>query len=249
MDEDNRDSILYILSRPQVWKVRYHSLIPGRGRDFSLFQCAHASSGSHPASCSVSMGVAWHQAARSCPFTVVLKLSVCVWSRTSTPLNACMACTGTTLQVPFFTENTELDSSLKSGFYILIVEFVSIFFSWTQMTVFFVPWIGGLVAASFYGLVWTAVAFRATQFEAFRMMLGRSIWSPNFSSKRADFFFLSSHPRFCRSQNLSLLWLGMLSQKREKVCTIFICFFFWGSIHCFWCTWTCVCTAETQSWS
>ena len=38
-----------------------------------------------------------------------------------------------------------------------------------------------------------------------------------------------SHPRFYRSQSLSLLWLlGILSQRREKICTIFICLFFWG---------------------
>ena len=39
------------------------------------------------------------------------------------PLNACMARTGTTLQIPDCTENTELDSCVKSGFYMLIVEF------------------------------------------------------------------------------------------------------------------------------
>jgi len=96
---------------------------------------------------------------------------------------------------------------------------------------FFLPWIGGLVAASFCGFVWIPVPFSATQFEAVWMMQGRSIWSPNFSSKRVDsatFFLLSSHPRFYTSQRLSLLWLlGILSQRREKVCTIFICFFFW----------------------
>ena len=59
------------------------------------------------------------------------------------------------------------------------------------------------------------------------------------------FFLLSSHPRFYWSWSLSLLrLLGKLSQRREKVCTIFICFFFvWGvgegSLHCSWCTGTC----------
>ena len=114
-------SIVDILSRSQVWQLRHHTLIPGRGRDFSLLQSAHASSGSHPASCSVGMGVAWHEADHSCPFTVVLRLSV--WSWTSAALNACMARTGTALQIPDCTENTELDSCLKSGFYTLIVEF------------------------------------------------------------------------------------------------------------------------------
>jgi len=98
---------------------------PGRSRDFSLLQSARASSGSHPASCSVGMGVAWHEADHSCPFTVVLwsSVCVCVWSWTSTHLNACMARTGTTLQIQDCTENTELDSCLKSGFYTHIVEF------------------------------------------------------------------------------------------------------------------------------
>jgi hypothetical protein len=30
------------------------------------------------ASCSVSMGVTWHEADHSCPFTVVLRVCVCV---------------------------------------------------------------------------------------------------------------------------------------------------------------------------
>jgi hypothetical protein len=36
-------------------KLRRHSLFPGSGRDFSLLQSAHVSSGSHPASCLVGM--------------------------------------------------------------------------------------------------------------------------------------------------------------------------------------------------
>ena len=112
------DSTVDILSRPQVSQLRHHSLIAGRGGEFSLLQTAHASSGSHPASCSVGMGVAWHAADHSCPFTVVLSLSVLSW--TSTLLNACMAHTGTTLQIP---DSNELDYCLKSGFYTLIVEF------------------------------------------------------------------------------------------------------------------------------
>ena len=51
---------------------------------------------------------------------------VCVCARarerTSTSLNACMAHTGTTLQIPDCTENTDLDSCLKSGFYTLTVQ-------------------------------------------------------------------------------------------------------------------------------
>ena len=43
------------------------------------------------------------------------------------------------------------------------------------------------------------------------------------------FFIPSSHPRFYRSRSLYLLWLhGILSQRWEIVCTIFICLFFWG---------------------
>jgi len=110
---------------PQVWRQRHHSLIPGRGRDFSFLQSAHASSDSHPASCSVGMGVAWHEADHPCPFTVVLRLSVCVWSWTSTPLHGTHRNNFTDC-----TENTELDSCLKCGFYTLIVE------------LFFLPWIG-----------------------------------------------------------------------------------------------------------
>ena len=71
------DNIVDILSRPQVWQLRHLSLIPGRGRDFSLLQSAHTSSGSHPTSCSEDMGVAWYEADHSCPFTVVLRLCVC----------------------------------------------------------------------------------------------------------------------------------------------------------------------------
>ena len=100
------------------------------------------------------------------------------------------------------------------------------------MAVFFVHWIGELVAASFCGFVWTPVAFSATQVEAVWMAYGRCIWSPSFSSKRihsATVFLLYSHPRFYRSQSLSLLWcIGILSQRREKFSAIFICLFFWG---------------------
>ena len=107
------DSIVDILSRPQVQQLRNHSLVPGKGREFSLLQIAHASSAFHPASCSVGMGVAWHEVYHSCPYTVVLRLSVCVWTWSCTHLNACMARIGTTLQIPDFIENTELDSCLK----------------------------------------------------------------------------------------------------------------------------------------
>jgi len=54
-----------------------------------------------------------------------------------------------------------------------------------------------------------------------------TVWSKRVEN--ATFFLLSSHPRFYRSWNLSLLWLlGILSQRREKVCAIFKCLFFWG---------------------
>ena len=81
----NCDSTVNILSRPQVWQLRHHSLIPGRGRDFSLLQSAHATSGSHPAPCSVGMWVAWLEADHSCPFSVVLRLSVCVELKLHSP--------------------------------------------------------------------------------------------------------------------------------------------------------------------
>ena len=68
----------WYIDRPQVWQLRHLSLIPSRGRDFFLLQSACASSGSHPASCSVGVGVAWHEADHSWPFTVVLRLNVCV---------------------------------------------------------------------------------------------------------------------------------------------------------------------------
>ena len=49
------------------------------------------------------------------------------------------------------------------------------------------------------------------------------------TAQDVTFFVPSSHPRFYRSRSLSLLWLhGILSQRKEKVCTIFICLFFWG---------------------
>ena len=72
------DSVVDVLSRPQVWQLIIIVLIPGRGRYFSLLHSALASSGSHPDSCSVDMGVTWHKADHSCPLTVVLRLSVCV---------------------------------------------------------------------------------------------------------------------------------------------------------------------------
>jgi len=46
---------------------------------------------------------------------------MCVYG--AEPPLPCMAHTGTTLQIPDYTENTELDSCLKSGFYAFIVEF------------------------------------------------------------------------------------------------------------------------------
>jgi len=110
----NWDSIVDILSRPQVWQLRHHSFISDSGRDFSLLPSSHASVGFHPDSCSVGMEVAWHEADHSCPFTVVLRLCVCVCvcSWTSTLLNACMARTGTTLQIPECNENTDLDTGM-----------------------------------------------------------------------------------------------------------------------------------------
>ena len=70
-----------------------------------------------------------------------------------------------------------------------------------------------------------------TSVKSVRMTYGRSIWSPSFSSKRIDnaIFFLSSQPIFYRRWSLYLLWLlGILSQRRAKVCAIFMCLFFWG---------------------
>jgi hypothetical protein len=65
---------------------------------------------------------------------------------------------------------------------------------------------------------------------------------------KPHFSFFSSHPRFYRSWSLPLLWLlGILSQRRENICTIFVFWFFWGSLHCFWCTWTCYAVSVSQS--
>jgi len=60
----------------------------------------------------------------------------------------------------------ELDSCLKVAFTHLLLSSVSICYSWTQMTVLFLPPTGGLVAASFCGFVGTPVAFSAAQCEA-----------------------------------------------------------------------------------
>ena len=68
----------------------------------------------------------------------------------------------------------------------------------------------------------------------------------------ATFFLLLFHPKFYRSQNISLLWLlGILSQRREKVEPfLYVCFS--GG---FTCTafgvleHISVCITETQSWS
>jgi len=51
-----------------------------------------------------------------------LSVCVCVCGAEPPPQNACLAHTGITSQIPDCTENTELDSYLKSGFYTLIVE-------------------------------------------------------------------------------------------------------------------------------
>ena len=113
------DSIVDTLSRPQVWQLRNHSLVPGRGRDFSLLQIAHASSASHPALLfsGHGCGLAWSRPFMSIYCSAEFE---CVWSWSFTHLNACMARTRITLQIPDCNENTELDSYLKSGFYTLI---------------------------------------------------------------------------------------------------------------------------------
>jgi len=70
---------------------------------------------------------AWGGPAWSRPFMSIYCSAevecVCVGSWTSTPLNVCMAHTGTTLQIQDCTENNELDSYLNRCFYTLIVEF------------------------------------------------------------------------------------------------------------------------------
>jgi len=161
------DNIADILSRPQVWQLRHLSLIPGRGRDSSLLQSAHASSGSHPTSCSEGMGVAWYEADHSCPFTVVLRL-----------------CVELNLHYPEclhgMHRNNFTDTRLhwKHWINFLSEELLLHTYCWVQLAsaisghkwVFFLPWIGGLVAASFCGFVRTPAAFSATQFEAVWMM-------------------------------------------------------------------------------
>ena len=174
-------------------------------------------------------GMAWHEADHLCPFTVVLKLSVCACVELNLHSHACLHGTHrNNLQKPDCTENiVNYIPVWRVAFTHLLLSSVSICFAWTQMSVLFLPWIGGLVAASFCGFVWTPVAFKC-----------HTVWSKRVEN--ATFFLLSSHPSFYRNWNLSLLWLlGILSQRREKVCAIFIYLFFWGSLHCFWCTWTC----------
>ena len=150
------DSMVDILSRPQVWQLRHHSLIPGREIDFSLLQSTPASTGSYPGSCSVGMGVAWHEADHSCPFIVVLR--VCVWSWNSTPLKACMHRSN-------FTDTRLLWTHWIS---FLSEEWLLHTYCWVHLAsaipghkwqcFFFFE----LVAASFCGFVWTPVAFSAT---------------------------------------------------------------------------------------
>ena len=223
---ESSDSIVDILSRPQVWQLRHHSLIPGRGRDFSLLQSAHDSSGSHPASCSVGMEVAWHAADHSYPFTVVLRLCVCVELNLHSP--ECLHSlhrnnfTYTRLHwkhwIRFLSEEWLLQTYCR-------VQLASAFLGHKWQCLFFPE-----LVAEFCRFVWTPVAFSATQFEAVWVMYGRSIWSPSFSNKRVDnaTFFSPSYPRFYRSQSPSLLWLlGILSQRRENVCAVFVCSFFW----------------------
>jgi hypothetical protein len=162
---------------------------------------SYASSVSHPAFCSVGMGVAWLAADHSCPFTVrvVLCLSVCEgWgSWTATPLNACVARTQKQLY--------ETKLHWKHWIRFLSEEWLLHIYYWVQLASASPghkwlfpppPRIGGLVAATFCGFVWTPLASIAKQFEAVWMMQGRRIWSSSFSSKRVDngSFFLSLFP-------------------------------------------------------
>jgi len=60
------------------------------------------------------------------------------------------------------------------------------------------------------------------------------------TAQDVTFFIPSSHPRYYRSQSLSLLWLqGILSQRRENFAPFSYVCFSGGSLQCFWCTWTC----------
>jgi len=167
VDAVSWDGIVDTLSRPQVWQLRHHGLIPGRGRDLSLLRSAFVSSCSHPASCSVGMGgggLAWSRQFMSINCSAEVE---CVCG--AEPPLPWMPAWHTQEQLYRY------QIALKTLNYIsvcidaythLLLSSVSICYSWTQMTVFFLPWIGGLVAASICRFVWTPVAFSATQFEA-----------------------------------------------------------------------------------
>jgi hypothetical protein len=171
------------------------------------------------------MGVTWHEADHSCPFTVVLRLSV--WSWTSISLNTCMACRGTTLEIPDCTENTEFDSCLKSGFYILIVEFsLHLLFLDTNDCFFFLE----LFAASFCGFVWTPT-FNATQLELFGWCTDGAFDPLQQQKGRQCHIFSSFFPSYIQQKPESFSCVtswNTVPEEREKVCTIFICLFFWG---------------------
>ena len=130
------DNIVDILSRPQVWQLRHLSLIPGRGRDFSLLQSAHTSSGSHPTSCSEDMGVAWYEADHSCPLTVVLRLCVCVELNLHYP--ECLHGThrNNFTDIRFHWKSLNCIPVWRVAFTHLLLTSVSICYFWTKMSVF-----------------------------------------------------------------------------------------------------------------
>ena len=100
--------------------------------------------------------------------TVVLRFRervcvyVCTRIRPSTSLNVCMAHTWTTIDTRLHWKHWIKIPVWRVAFTHLLLRSVSICYSWTQL--FFLPWIGGLVAASFCGFVWTAITFSATEF-------------------------------------------------------------------------------------
>ena len=150
---DSWDSTVGIFSRPHVWQLRLYSLILDRVRGFPLLQCVCASSGSHPATCSVGMGVARHEADNSCPFTLVLRLNMCVcvcvcvcicvggvgWGGLNfhSPEWLYGTHTETTLQIPGCTQILNYIPVWRVAFTHLLLSSVGICISWTQMTVFF----------------------------------------------------------------------------------------------------------------
>ena len=167
-----------------------------------------------------------------------------MWSWTSTPLKACMARTGTALQITDCSQNTELNSCTKNGFYTLTAEFSShlvfldindIVFSSSNW------WIGCCI------FLWVCMNPSSFQCHTVRSCLddvGTQHLIPKFQQQKGRqcpiFFFCPPFLDTTESGAFPFVTFWNTVPKDRKSLRFFHMFVFvWGSLHCFWCTWTC----------